>query len=54
MGYGHFGRVVGSDVDIVGGVGEGLDVVLVMDEATQTDGNVSNVSRRIEVGLVGR
>ena len=50
--YGHFRRVVGSDVDVAGSVGERLDVVLVVNKSTQADGDVSNITRRIKVGLV--
>ena len=47
---GHLGRVVGGDVDVVGGVGKGLKVVFVMDKAAEFDGEVTNIACGEEVG----
>ena len=49
--YGHLGRVVGGDVDVVGSIGQRLLVILVMDKATELDSDVSDIARGIEVGL---
>ena len=53
VGDGHFGSVVGSDVDIAGGIVMILNIEFMMYETTQTDGDISDVAGGIEVGLVG-
>ena len=51
---GHLGCVVGGNADVVSGVGEGFDIILMVYKTSQSNCDVSNVARGIEVGLVRR